>query len=74
MPPREVAVKGAVRLRLLNDTYVGDLRGPNLCAVVTPEEIESVHARLGPDPLRPGADPEVAWRKIHRSGARSPSC
>jgi endonuclease VIII len=67
VPPHEVAVKGAVRLRLLNDTYVSDLRGPNLCAVVTPEEIESVHSRLGPDPLRPGADPEVAWRTIHRS-------
>jgi len=66
-PPQEVAVQGAVRLRLLNDTYVGDLRGPTQCAVVTPEEIEAVHARLGPDPLRPGADPEVAWRKIHRS-------
>ena len=60
-------MQGAVRLRLLNDTYVGDLRGPTQCAVVTPEEIEAVHARLGPDPLRPGADPEVAWRKIHRS-------
>jgi endonuclease VIII len=35
--------------------------------VVTPDDIEAVHARLGPDPLRPGADPEVAWRRIHRS-------
>jgi endonuclease-8 len=34
---------------------------------VTPEKIEAVQSRLGPDPLRPGADPEQAWRKISRS-------
>jgi endonuclease VIII len=66
-PPGHEPVQGQVRLRLLNDRYVGDLRGPNLCAVVTPEDVEAVHARLGPDPLRPGADPDVAWRKISRS-------
>lgn len=66
-PPDAVAVQGQVRLRLLNDLYVADLRGPNLCAVVTPEKIEAVQSRLGPDPLRPGADPEQAWRKISRS-------
>jgi endonuclease-8 len=47
---------------------VGDLRGPNLCAVVTPEQVQAVTSRLGPDPLRPDADPELAWRKVSRSG------
>jgi endonuclease-8 len=65
--PGSVPVQGQVRLRLLNDRYVGDLRGPTLCAVVTPDKIESVQSRLGPDPLRPGADPEQAWRRISRS-------
>ena len=68
MPTGHLPVRGQVRLRLLNDGYVGDLRGPNLCAVVTPQEVDAVHARLGPDPLRPGADPDQAWRKISRSG------
>jgi len=66
----EVPVTGAVRMRLATDEHVADLRGPNLCAVVTPEEVEAVMARLGPDPLRPDAadgDPERAWRRIHRS-------
>ena len=67
VPPAHVPVQGQVRLRLLNDTYVGDLRGPNLCAVVTPEQVEAVQERLGPDPLRPGADPERAWAKVSRS-------
>ena len=59
---------GQVRLRLRNDRHVADLRGATLCAVVTPEEVEATRARLGPDPLRPGADPELAWRKLSRSG------
>lgn len=63
-----VPVRGEVRLRLLNSRYVADLRGPNLCAVITPEQVAAVHARLGPDPLRPGADPERAWAKVSRSG------
>ena len=64
----EVPVVGQVRLRLANDAHVADLRGPNLCAVITPEQVESVTARLGPDPLRPEPDPELAWRKLSRSG------
>ncbi|HET7477270.1 MAG TPA: DNA-formamidopyrimidine glycosylase family protein [Dermatophilaceae bacterium] len=59
---------GQVRLRLRNDRYVADLRGATLCAVVTPEEVQATRARLGPDPLRPGADPERAWQKLSRSG------
>ena len=66
----EVPVTGAVRMRLATDDHVADLRGPTLCAVVTPEEVEAIMARLGPDPLRPEAadgDPERAWARIHRS-------
>ena len=67
MPSAHVPVQGQVRLRLLNDAWVGALRGPNLCAVVTPDEVAAVHARLGPDPLRPDPDPDTAWRRISRS-------
>ena len=58
---------GQVRLRLATHEHVADLRGPNLCAVITPEQVEAVTSRLGPDPLRPEPDPELAWRKISRS-------
>jgi endonuclease-8 len=64
----EVPVVGQVRLRLSTPEHVGDLRGPNLCAVVTPEQVQAVTSRLGPDPLRPDADPELAWRRVSRSG------
>jgi len=63
----EVPVVGQVRLRLATSAHVADLRGPNLCAVITPEQVEGVRARLGPDPLRPDPDPDLSWRRISRS-------
>ena len=65
-PP--VPVRGEVRVRLATETAVADLRGPQLCAVKTPEEVAAVIATLGPDPLRDDADPELAWQRIRRSG------
>jgi len=67
MPDGRVPVEGQVRLRLLNDTWVADLRAPTVCAVVTPEKVDQIQARLGPDPLRPDADPDLAWRRISHS-------
>ncbi|ONH51073.1 DNA glycosylase [Frankia sp. CcI49] len=58
---------GAVRLRLTSDTGYADLRGPNACELLEPGEVKALLDRLGPDPLRPGADPEPAWRRIGRS-------
>ena len=42
---------GAVRVRLLTDTTVADLRGPTACEILRPEEVKAVIAKLGPDPL-----------------------
>jgi endonuclease-8 len=67
MPDGQVPVEGQVRLRLLNDVWVGDLRGPTVCAVVTPDKVDQIQARLGPDPLRPDADPDLALQRISRS-------
>ena len=63
----QVPVEGQVRLRLLNPVWVGDLRGPTVCAVVTPEKVEQIQARLGPDPLRPNADSDLALIRVSRS-------
>lgn len=59
---------GQVRLRIANEETAADLRGPQLAALRTPDEVSAQVARLGPDPLRDDADPEKAWTKIHRSG------
>lgn len=47
-PPEPI---GQVRVRLLTDTAVADLRGPTACEVLDPAEVDAVIAKLGPDPL-----------------------
>jgi endonuclease-8 len=47
-PPQPI---GQVRVRLLTDETVADLRGPTACDVLTPDEVQAVIDRLGPDPL-----------------------
>ena len=42
---------GAVRLRILTDTAVADLRGPTACEVFDPDQVERLIAKLGPDPM-----------------------
>ncbi|MEP6478608.1 MAG: DNA-formamidopyrimidine glycosylase family protein [Rhodoglobus sp.] len=42
---------GAVRVRLLADDAVADLRGPTACEVFDDAEVASALAKLGPDPL-----------------------
>jgi formamidopyrimidine-DNA glycosylase len=70
---------GQVRLRLVGaaapegpDGSAGgasyaDLRGATQCALVTGARRDEIVARLGPDPLRPDADPGRAWGRISRS-------
>jgi endonuclease VIII len=65
---------GQVRLRLVQadgrDTAAyADLRGATACELQTPEQRDAVVARLGPDPLRPDAEPDLAWQRIRRSRA-----
>ncbi|MCW2768755.1 MAG: glycosylase [Aeromicrobium sp.] len=61
-------VVGQVRWRLESEV-TADLRGPNTCELLTPPEVDLVHARLGPDPLRDDSDPDRAWHRIHGSSA-----
>ena len=61
------AVVGQVRLRLEGQDGHADLRGASACDLYGPEERGAMLRRLGPDPLRPDADPELAWRRVSRS-------
>jgi endonuclease-8 len=63
-PPLPV---GQVRMRMVGAEYGTDLRGPTVCEVIEEPEVADVVARLGPDPLRPDADPSLAWRRISKS-------
>ena len=53
---------GAVRVRLLTDRAVADLRGPTACEVQTPEQVDAAIAKLGPDPLV--GDPAVGEERF----------
>jgi len=50
-PPEPI---GAVRVRLLTDSTVADLRGPTACDVLLPEQVQAQVNKLGPDPLVDG--------------------
>ena len=63
---------GQVRLRLEAATGTpayADLRGATACELLTGAQRDAVVARLGPDPLRPDADPDAAWERIRASRA-----
>ncbi len=61
--------RGAVRVRLIGQTAAFDLNGPNTCELLTPDAWTAIADRLGEDPLRPDADPEVLWKRV--SGSRA---
>lgn len=55
------------RLRISAGGVAAELRGPQVCQLIGDAERRAVMARLGADPLRADADPELAWRRIHGS-------
>lgn len=56
--------RGQVRLRLDAGVEGWDLIAPMRCEVFDDDDRDRLLARLGPDPLRPDADPEEAWRRL----------
>jgi len=65
--PEAVQGAGTLRLRIATEEHALELRGPQACALVGPEEVAALVTALGPDPLRDDADPERGWRRVHRS-------
>lgn len=65
-PPEPV---GAVRLRLLTENIVADLRGPTACEVLDEAGVNAVLDRLGPDPLVDDVD-EGERRFVERAHKR----
>ncbi|MFZ1412319.1 MAG: DNA-formamidopyrimidine glycosylase family protein [Micropruina sp.] len=55
------------RLRISAGGVVAELRAPQTCQLIADVDRQAVMARLGADPLRTDARPELAWRKIHAS-------
>jgi len=61
--------RGEVRVRLRSPTHVVDINGPNTCEVLDAQTMAALLTRIGPDVLRPDADKERAWLRIHKSRA-----
>ena len=59
--------RGAVRMRLQTNDCTIDLAGPTTCTIGDESDREAILRRLGPDPLRKDADPQVAINRILRS-------
>ncbi|OBJ49028.1 Fpg/Nei family DNA glycosylase [Mycobacterium sp. 1423905.2] len=58
---------GQVRMRMVGADYGTDLRGPTVCELLDEGQVDTVLARLGPDPLRSDADPSWPWARIKKS-------
>lgn len=63
-PPEPV---GAIRWRMEGSHGYADLRGPAACELLDDTGTGKILARLGPDPLRDDADPDLGWAKVRRS-------
>lgn len=64
---RDIPARGQLRLLIRHDDDVAVLTGPQWCRLISPSDRDDVVAKLGPDPLRADADPQIAWEKIRRS-------
>lgn len=72
--PRD-ALWGQIRLRLEMDnnsdneysTMAANLRGPQWCRRINAGEYDAMLARIGQDPIREDARPELVWAKVSRS-------
>ena len=58
---------GQVRMRMQVEDFGADLRGAITCEVLHKPEVDALTAKLGPDPLRRGADSALAFQRLSRS-------
>lgn len=66
-PRTEPPVHGNVAWRLLSATHHAEVSDPAVCELLDEDGVLALRARLGPDPLRDDAEPEVARRRIQNS-------
>ena len=61
--------RGLVRIRLVGDTHLVDINGPNICEILVKQEFLDLINRIGPDVLRSNENPTLAYNKIVKSKA-----
>ena len=65
--PGPLSVEGQVRMRMATDAGTIDLAGPTDCSIGSADDRDAIIARLGPDPLRRDAKPDLALARMQRS-------
>ena len=60
-------VTGELRMRLVGNGTVAELRGATACDVLDAGAKRAKVLAIGPDPIRRDGDPERAWQRVHRS-------
>lgn len=66
-PRTEPPVRGNVAWRLLSATHHAEVTDPAVCELLDADGVLALRARLGPDPLRDDAVPDLARRRIQAS-------
>ena len=66
-PQPAPAAGPTVRMRLAVDDWYADLVGPTRCRLIDGDQRAMLLARLGPDPLRRDAAPDLAFARINKS-------
>jgi len=65
--PDQAPVVGQVRMRMATQAGTVDLAGPTDCSIGSADERDAIIARLGPDPLRRDAKPELTIERLGKS-------
>ncbi|KRE42938.1 hypothetical protein [Knoellia sp. Soil729] len=60
-------IHGNVAWRLLSASHHAEVTDPAVCELLDEDGVLALRARLGPDPLREDAEPDVARRRIQNS-------
>ena len=58
-----------MRVRLISQTHFVDINGPTICRLLDDKEMRALINRIGPDVLRPDANPDLAFERITKSKA-----
>lgn len=66
-PRTEPPVHGNIAWRLLSATHHSDVTDPAVCELLDVDGVLALRGRLGPDPLRADAEPNLARRRIQSS-------
>ena len=67
LPRTHPPVPAHLAWRFLTGSFLLEVTRPTICELLDDAGVSALHTRLGPDPLRVDADPDLAVARLHRS-------